>query len=62
MLPIRQLQLPKKAYDELLEVLHDEIGKEALEKLSQAEINHIGVMMLTLKVLQIKIHLRNKER
>lgn len=62
MLPIRQLQLPKKAYDELLEVLHDEIGKEALEKLSQAEINHIGVMMLTLKALQIKIHLRNKER
>lgn len=60
MLPARELQLPKKAYDELYQVLVNEIGDESLSKLSKDEINHIGVVMLSLACLHLKIHLREK--
>ncbi|MBC8757304.1 hypothetical protein H2O64_21725 [Kordia sp. YSTF-M3] len=61
-LPTPPIQLSKKAMSELKVVLEQDIGKEALGKLSEAEINHIGCMMLTLTSIQLKIQIREKKR
>lgn len=61
-LPTPPIQLSKKALSELKIVLEQDIGKKALEKLSDAEINHIGCMMLTLTSIQLKIRIREKKR
>lgn len=61
-LPTPPIQLSEKALSELKIVLEQDIGKEALVKLSEAEINHIGCMMLTLTSIQLKIRIREKKR
>jgi hypothetical protein len=61
-LPTPPVQLSDKALSELKIVLEQDIGKEALEKLTEAEINHIGCMMLVLTSIQLKIRIREKKR
>lgn len=61
-LPTPPLQLSEKALLELKIVLEEDIGKEALNELSEAEINHIGCLMLTLTATQLKIRIREKKR
>jgi len=57
-LPTPPLQLPEKARSELKIILEKDIGAEALAKLSEDEINHIGCLMLTLTAIQLKIIVR----
>lgn len=57
-LPRPPVQLSEKALSELKTVLKDDIGKEALKKLSEAEINHIGCFLLTLTSIQLDIRVR----
>ena len=57
-LPTPPIQLSEKAMTELKIVLEQDIGKEALEKLSEAEINHIGCFLLTLTATQLDIRIR----
>jgi hypothetical protein len=61
-LPRPPVQLSEKALSELRIVLEQDIGKEALNRLSEAEINHIGCLMLTLTAIQLKIRIREKKR
>ena len=61
-LPRPPVQLSEKALSELKVVLEQDIGKEALNRLSEAEINHIGCLMLTLTAIQLKIRIREKKR
>ena len=62
-LPIRApLQLSEKALSELKIVLEKDIGKEALNRLCEAEINHIGCLMLTLTSTLLKIEIREEKR
>jgi hypothetical protein len=61
-LPRPPVQLSEKALSELKIVLEQDIGKEALNRLSEAEINHIGCLMLTLTAIQLKIRIREKKR
>jgi hypothetical protein len=61
-LPQPPLQLSKKALLELKVILEHDIGRDALDKLSGAEINHIGCLMLTLTSIQLKIRVRQKKR
>lgn len=61
-LPTPPVQLSKKALSELKIVLEQDIGKEALGKLTEIEINHIGCMMLVLTSIQLKIRIREKKR
>lgn len=57
-LPRPPLQLPENALSELKIILEQDIGKAALNKLTAAEINHIGCYLLTLTAIQLKIRLR----
>ncbi|WP_430411321.1 hypothetical protein [Kordia sp.] len=57
-LPTPPIQLSEKALSELKIVLEQDIGKEALAKLSEAEINHIGCFLLTLTATQLDIRIR----
>lgn len=57
-LPTPPVQLSEKALSELKIVLEQDIGKEALEKLTKEEINHIGCYLLTLTATQLDIALR----
>lgn len=61
-LPTPPVQLSEKALSELKIVLEQDIGKEALRKLTKEEINHIGCMMLVLTSIQLKIRIREKKR
>jgi len=61
-LPRPPVQLSEKAISELKVALEKEIGKDALNKLSEAEINHIGCLFLTLTALELKIAIREKKR
>ncbi len=61
-LPRPPIQLSEKAISELKIILEADIGKEALNKLSEAEINHIGCLFLTLTSLELKIAIREKKR
>lgn len=61
-LPRPPLQLSEKALSELKTVLKTDIGEEALNKISEAEINHIGCLMLTLTSIQLKIRVRQRRR
>lgn len=54
-------QLSKQALLELKIVLEKDIGKEALNKLSEAEINHIGYVFLSLTAIQLKIRVKEKK-
>lgn len=60
--PRPPITLSKKACLELKTILEKDIGHEALNKLSEAEINHIGCLMLTLTAIQLKIRIREKKR
>jgi len=55
------VQLSEKALSELKIVLEQDIGKEALSRLSEAEINHIGYVFLSLTAIQLKIRIREKK-
>ena len=55
------VQLSEKALSELKIVLEHDIGKEALSRLSEAEINHIGYVFLSLTAIQLKIRIREKK-
>jgi len=55
------IQLSEKALSELKVVLEQDIGKEALTMLSEAEINHIGYVFLSLTAIQLKIRIREKK-
>jgi len=52
-----QVNLPFKlsetAYNELVEVLQDEIGQEAINGLGEDNIHHIGHHLLTLIAIQV---------
>lgn len=61
-LPRPPVQLSEKALSELKVVLEQDIGKDALSRLSEAEINHIGCLMLTLTAIQLKIRIRERKR
>ena len=56
------IQITGKALTELKTILEKDIGKVALSKLSEAEINHIGYLMLRLTAIQLKIKIREKRR
>lgn len=60
-LPRPPVQLSEKALSELKIVLEQDIGTEALNKLTEAEINHIGCLMLTLTSIQLKIKIREEK-
>ena len=51
-------QLSEKATRELRDVLRKDIGEESLNNLTPEEVNHIGVLMLTLTATQLKIRIR----
>jgi hypothetical protein len=57
----KTMKLSARATRELVEVLKQDIGEEVLSKLSDEEINHIGVLMLTLTSIQLKIRIREKK-
>jgi hypothetical protein len=61
-LPEPPVQLSEKALSELKSILEQDIGVEALNKLSEAEINHIGCYLLTLADIQLKIRLKALEK
>jgi len=57
-----QVNLPFKlsetAYNELVEVLQDEIGQEAINGLGEDNIHHIGHHLLTLIAIQLRIRVK----
>jgi len=62
-IPIRpDVQLTDQATTELIEVLNNTIGKEAVAKLQAEEINHIGNFLLTLTATRLKIQKREQEK
>lgn len=60
-LPRPPVQLSEKALLELKTILVDDIGGEALKKLSEAEINHIGCFLLTLTSIQLDVSIREHQ-
>jgi len=60
-LPRPPIQLSKKAISRLKIILMEDIGKGALNKLSEAEINHIGCFLLTLTSIQLDIRMRENK-
>lgn len=60
-LPRPPLKLSKTALSELKTILEQDIGKDALHQLSEAQINHIGCFLLTLTAIQLDIRIREHQ-
>jgi len=51
-------RLSEAAYNELVEVLKKEIGQEAIDRLGENNIHHIGHHLLTLTAIQLRIRIK----
>ncbi|WP_299216979.1 hypothetical protein [uncultured Dokdonia sp.] len=51
-------KLSETAYNELIEVLRDEIGQDSIDRLGEDNIHHIGHHLLTLTAIQLRIRIK----
>ncbi len=57
-LPTPPIQLSENAFSELKSILMEVIGVDATNRLTKAEINHIGCYLLTLTATQLDIRIK----
>ncbi|WP_299216985.1 hypothetical protein [uncultured Dokdonia sp.] len=54
-------RLTQEAYDELVIILREEIGQDAIDNLGPDNIHHIGHHLLTLTATQLKIRIKEEK-
>lgn len=61
MVKYQNMELSKKAIDELREVLIKEIGPKATSEMSDNELDEIGMFLLTVLAEGLKLKVKEKE-
>jgi len=51
-------KLSETAYKELVVILKDEIGQDAIDRLGEDNLHHIGHHLLTLTAIQLRIRIK----